>query len=199
MSRLAAQISFLLEADKLKAIARRTTLVDGSRRENSAEHSWHLALAAIVLREYAPDGVDLARVLELVTLHDMVEIDAGDTFAYDPAGVETKADRERAAADRIFRMLPPDQHEQAQRLWDEFEDHRTPEARYANALDRLQPLLQNAASDGGTWKTYSVTREQVLRRLAPVEDALPALWPLVLETIDRFFKKSGVRSQESEG
>src|ERR1700741_4121244 len=105
-SRLSSQISFLIEADKLKAVARRTTLTDGSRRENSAEHSWHLALAAIVLAEYAPAGVDLARVLELVTVHDLVEIDAGDTFAYDATGHETKVERERGAAARIFGLLP---------------------------------------------------------------------------------------------
>ena len=184
--RLARQIAFIVEADRLKSIIRRTPLIDGSRLENSAEHSWHLALAALVLREYVAEPVDLLRVLELVTVHDLVEIDAGDAFAYDAAAQSMKAAREQAAADRLFGLLPDDQTEYVRALWEEFEAQATMEARFANALDRLQPLLQNANSGGGSWRTHDLTRADVLRRMAPVETALPALWPSVVEIIDRF-------------
>jgi putative hydrolase of HD superfamily len=183
--RLAQQIAFLVQADRLKTILRRTPLSDNSRLENSAEHSWHLALAALALGEYAPTGVDVGRVLQLVVIHDLVEIDAGDTFAYDPAAHVTKDERERAAADRLFGMLPPDQRARFRALWDEFEAHVTIESRFANALDRFQALLLNAHAGGGSWATHGVRRSQVLTRMAPVESAVPSLWPYVLDVIDR--------------
>jgi putative hydrolase of HD superfamily len=184
--RIARQMAFLVEADKLKTIIRRTPLTDNSRLENSAEHSWHLAVAALALREHAPAGLDLGRVLELVAIHDLVEIDAGDTFAYDLAAHATKTERERAAANRIFSLLPPDQGVRLHELWVEFEAERTPESRYANALDRLQALLQNMQAGGGSWTAHRVTRPQVLARMAPVQSALPGVWPFVLDVIDRF-------------
>lgn len=185
--RLARQMEFVAEADKLKRVLRRTPLTDRSRHENSAEHSWHLAITALALAEYA-DSVDLRRVLELVAIHDLVEIDAGDTFAYDrDLDVHrTKADRERAAADRIFGLLPADQGPRLLALWEEFEAAETRESQVANALDRLQALLQNATAGGGSWIEYRVTRAQVLERMAPIESSLPALWPWVTEVIDRF-------------
>jgi putative hydrolase of HD superfamily len=183
--RLAQQIEFLVQADRLKTIIRRTPLIDNSRLENSAEHSWHLALAAIALREHAPADCDLSRVLMLVVVHDLVEIDAGDTFAYDPAAHATKAERERAAADRLFGLLPRDQALTFRALWDEFEEQATPDARYANALDRFQALLLNSQSGGGSWTTHHVTRTQVLARMAPVQSAAPGLWPFVLAAVDR--------------
>jgi putative hydrolase of HD superfamily len=183
--RLAQQLAFLVQADRLKTILRRTPLSDNSRLENSAEHSWHLALAAIALGEYAPPGVDVGRVLQLVVVHDLVEIDAGDTFAYDPAAHATKDERERAAADRLFGMLPPDQRTIFRGLWDEFEGRRTPEACVANALDRFQALLLNSHSGGGSWATYRVRKSQVLTRMAPVQSVLPSLWPYVLDVIER--------------
>ena len=134
---LSRQIAFIVEADRLKTIIRRTPLTDNSRLENSAEHSWHLAVAAIALREHAPSSVDLARVLEMVAIHDLVEIDAGDTFAYDIAAHHDKADRERLAAERIFGLLPIEQADRLHTLWEEFEAAETLEARYANALDRV--------------------------------------------------------------
>jgi len=184
--RLARQIAFLTEADKLKTVLRRTPLTDSSRLENSAEHSWHLVLAAMTLAEYSPADVDVRRVLELVTVHDLVEIDAGDTFAYDAAAYETKAQRELAAAERIFGLLPADQRDYFSGCWQEFEGQDTPESKYANALDRLQALLQNLGSGGGSWKSHGITRSDVLRRMAPVETALPGLWPFVLDVVDRF-------------
>ena len=184
--RLARQMAFLVEADKLKNILRRTPLSDGSRAENSAEHSWHLALAALALHEYAPAGVDVRRVLELVTVHDLVEIDAGDTFAYDAVAAEGKLDRERAAADRIFGLLPIDLRDRFRAAWDEFEAQETVDSRFANALDRLQALLQNMSSGGGSWTEHQVKRTQVLKRMEPVRTALPDVWPFVIEIIDRF-------------
>jgi 5'-deoxynucleotidase YfbR-like HD superfamily hydrolase len=148
--RLTQQIEFLIEADKLKQVLRRTPLADRSRRENSAEHSWHLILAAIVLREYSAAQIDLLRVLEMLAVHDLVEIDAGDTFAYDTQDLVTKAERERSAADRVFALLPTDQASRLRSLWEEFEAQETPEACFANAMDRLQPLLQNACAQGGS-------------------------------------------------
>ena len=187
--RLAQQVAFLTEADKLKTILRRTPITDGSRPENSAEHSWHLVLAAMTLAEYAPPDVGLRRVLELVTVHDLVEIDAGDTFAYDAAAYETKAARELAAAERIFGLLPADQASWFRACWDEFETNLTIEAKYANALDRLQALLQNMKSGGGSWREHGITRTDVLRRMAPVERELPELWQFVLDVVNRFFSE----------
>jgi putative hydrolase of HD superfamily len=194
--RLARQIAFLIEADRLKTILRRTPVSDNSRRENSAEHSWHLALAAMALHEYAPPGVDTSRVLELLIVHDLVEIDAGDTFAYDEAGHETRAAREQAAADRIFGLLPDDQRRRFRALWEEFEAMASAEARVANALDRLQALLQNMKAGGGSWSAPEVTRDRVFRRMAPIEAALPDVWPFVCETIDRYCALGVIRADE---
>ena len=195
INRLAQQIAFLLEADKLKTVLRRTPLTDASRPENSAEHSWHLVLAAIVLAEHGTTSVDLLRVLEMLTVHDLVEVDAGDTFAYDAGHLGTKAERERVAADRIFALLPPDQGARLRARWEEFEAHETPEARFANALDRLQPLLQNACAGGGSWRDHEVTRAQVLRRMDPIRSTLPDLWPRVMEIIETFCASGVLRGE----
>jgi putative hydrolases of HD superfamily len=184
--RVARQIAFLIEIDKLKKIERRTPLADSSRLENSAEHSWHLIVSAIVLREHAAVEFDLLHALEMLAVHDLVEIDAGDTFAYDTAGQASRVRREQAAADRIFALLPPDQHSNVRGLWEEFEAQDTAESRFANAIDRLQPLLQNAAANGGSWRDHPVTREQILQRMAPIQSHLPELWPFVVTIIDRF-------------
>jgi putative hydrolase of HD superfamily len=186
-TRLTQQLTFLVEADKLKTILRRTLLTDSSRQENTAEHSWHLALAAIVLEEYSYVPINLGRVLRMLTLHDVVEIDAGDTFAFDKAGNATKEDRERRAADRIFGLLPNDIGSDLRSLWEEFEAGSTPDARFANAVDRIQPFLQNTRTRGGTWRIYNLTREEVLHRMDPVRTALPALYPMVLATVDEYF------------
>lgn len=192
--RLARQITFLMEADKLKTIIRRTPLIDSSRRENSAEHSWHLVLTAMVMREYTSVEVDLPHVLEMMAVHDLVEIDAGDTFAYDMAGQATRRERELAAAERIFGLLPADQSAHFRDLWEEFEAQKTPESCFANAIDRFQPLLQNAGAGGGSWRTHHLTREQVLQRMGPIESALPRLWPLVVEIIHSFCAPGLIRT-----
>ena len=185
-ARLAQQIAFLIEADKLKSVVRRTPLVDTSRLENSAEHSWHLVLVIMVLREYGPADIDWMRVMEMAVVHDLVEIDAGDVSAYDVTALETKAQREQAAAARVFGLLPVDQRNRFRELWDEFERHDTPEARFANAVDRLQPLLQNEHSGGGSWCSQSLRDTQILHRMAPIESAMPDVWPHVLDVIESF-------------
>ena len=195
--RLEQQVAFLIEADKLKQVLRRTPLADSSRRENSAEHSWHLIVAAIVLLEHSAGDVNLLHVLEMLAVHDLVEIDAGDTFAYDAQDLVTKEERELAAAERIFGLLPPDQASRVRSLWDEFEAQQTPDAHFANAMDRLQPLLQNACAQGGSWRDHDLHREQVLRRMAPIESALPAAWPLVLKIVDDFCASGVLRTTES--
>ncbi|MFD0902423.1 HD domain-containing protein [Actinomadura sediminis] len=175
-SRLAAQIAFIVEVDRLKTVLRRSVLVADDRRENDAEHSWHLALMVTVLAEYADEPIDVGRTLKLVLLHDLVEIYAGDTFLYDEEGAATQEAREREAADRLFALLPDDQCAGFRALWDEFEERRTPEARFAKAMDRLQPLLLNYNNKGGTWRTPGVTDADVRRRKSVIGDASADLW-----------------------
>lgn len=181
--RLRQQIEFIIEIDKLKGVLRQTRLTDNSRQENSAEHSWHLGLMAIVLAEYAPPQVDWGRVLTMVLLHDVIEIDAGDTFCYDLQGNQDKMLREEKAATRIFGLLPKDQEEQFREIWEEFEAAATPTARFAVALDRLQPLLQNQQNQGRTWQLHSITQSAVRQRVTPVQDGIPQLWTLVEEVV----------------
>jgi putative hydrolase of HD superfamily len=185
MTRLDQQINFILEIDKLKSILRQTPITGPERRrENTAEHSWHIAVIAGLFAEYAPSTVDISRVMRMLLIHDIVEIDAGDTFAYDTVGYSDKEERERRAADRLFGLLPADQAVELRGLWDEFEDFATPESRYANALDRLQPLLLNSRTGGGSWNSHRVTRAQVLTRMAPIQAGAPELWPVVLALVD---------------
>jgi putative hydrolase of HD superfamily len=191
--RVSEQLAFLLEADRLKSVLRRTPLADDSRQENSAEHSWHLVLAALVLREHLAEPCDLLAVMEMLAVHDLVEIDAGDTFAYDVNAQADKAEREGAAAERVFGLLPPDQAERLKARWTEFEEQHTIDARFANALDRLQPLLLNAASGGGSWRAHHVTRAQVLARMEPIRETLPGLWPVVERIMQEFTDKGLLR------
>ena len=180
---LARQVSFLLEADRLKGVLRQTLLLDRSRRENAAEHSWHLILMALVLREHAPEGLDLGTVLCMLAVHDLVEIDAGDTYLYDEAGGATKAAREAAAADRLFALLPPEQAGTLRGLWEAFEARESPEARFAAALDRLQPLLHNFHTGGATWRAHGIRRRQVEARIRQVAEGSPALGDLAARLI----------------
>jgi putative hydrolase of HD superfamily len=182
--RLGAQLRFLLEIDALKTVLRRSLIADGSRRENSAEHSWHLAMLAIVLAEHAVEPVDLAKVVRMVLVHDIVEIDAGDTYIYDTEGYLTKDDRERAAADRIFALLPAEQGVRMRALWDEFEARETREARFARALDRFAPILANHHTEGGTWPLFKVTAAQVREKVRLIEDGSASLGAYARELVE---------------
>jgi putative hydrolases of HD superfamily len=182
--RLNAQLRFILEVDKLKRVLRQNLLVDGSRRENSAEHSWHLALSARTFAEHAPEGTDIDRVTEMLLIHDIVEIDAGDTFLFDQVNTETQDERERAAADRLFPLLPEDQAARARALWDEFEERATPEARFARAVDRLAPMLANWHNEGGAWVRFGVTRAQVMEKVKLVSEGSEALGAYATALID---------------
>ncbi len=183
--RFAEQIGFLLEMDKMKNVYRRTRVLHEDRSENDAEHAWHLAMLAIVLQEYANEPVDLAKVLTTVLIHDVVEIDAGDTYAYDAAGNATKAEREQKAADRLYGLLPPEQGAYLRQLWEEFEAQSTPEARFANALDRVQPLMLNYSKHGESWLSHGTRREQVEGRIRPVYDGSAQLGDFAMELIRR--------------
>ncbi|MDT8855708.1 HD domain-containing protein [Paracoccaceae bacterium Fryx2] len=190
--RLAAQFAFLTEADKLKSVLRATTLCDGSRRENSGEHSWHLALYALVLADHAAPGVDINRVIRMLILHDLVEIDTGDVPIHaqngSAHGSPGTAAAEARAADRIFGLLPPDLARDLRALWEEFEAAATPDAVFAKALDRVQPVMHNIASGGGTWATYSVTAEQLESRVGTrVARGAPDLWAWVRARTEAYF------------
>ena len=183
-SPLDRQIAFIVEIDRLKNVLRQNALVDGSRRENSAEHSWHVAMMALVLADYAESPVEISRVVELLLVHDLVEIDAGDTFAYDTKGAETQAQREEAAATRIFGMLPEPLATRLRARWDEFAASETPEARFALALDRLMPMTHNALTEGSAWRANGVVADQVRRRAESITRGAPELGALAQRLIE---------------
>jgi len=185
MRPLDSRLRFLREADQLKGVLRQSSILDGTRKENSAEHSWHLALMAQVLGGYAPPGSDLSRVTAMLLIHDLVEIDAGDLFVYADATAQARQEAaEHAAADRIFALLPAGQGRELRALWDEFEERRTPEARFARALDRLQPMLANYYLGGGTWQAHGIPASQVLEKVALIEDGSPALGDFARELVE---------------
>ncbi|MCC6483717.1 MAG: HD domain-containing protein [Armatimonadetes bacterium] len=181
--RLQQQIGFILEIDKLKRVLRQTVLTDASRPENSAEHSWHIALMAFLLQDYAAGDIDPMRVAKMLLIHDIVEIDCGDTYCYDEQGMIGKYEREQAAAKRIFGLLPADQSAELLELWEEFEARETNDSRYANALDRFQPLLHNFATEGLTWRDHGVTADKVLARNQHIADGAPDVWEYAREMI----------------
>jgi putative hydrolases of HD superfamily len=182
--RLEKQLRFILEMDQLKEVFRQTQCTRSRRAENDAEHSWHLCLAAIVLCEHANEpGLDVLRVLKMLIIHDLVEIDAGDTFAYDTALRANQHEREALAADRIFALLPPDQTAEFRGLWDEFEEMKTLEARFAAAIDRFQPCLLNCNTEGSAWKRHGVTEDRVIARNRHIADGSAALWEATAEMI----------------
>jgi len=190
IQRLQQQIEFMLEIDKLKHISRRTILTDRSREENSAEHSWHIAMAVFLFSEYAQDqNIDWYRVIKMLLVHDLVEIDAGDTYCYDHQSRKDQAQREQKAAERIFKILPLDQSRSFRKLWDEVENRETPESKYANALDRFQPFLQNYVTKGQIWQKNNITHRQVKDRMQPLFDGAPLLWNLVELLIDDAVQK----------
>lgn len=178
--RIHKQLAFLIEIDRMKSIYRQTLVMDRSRAETDAEHSWHFAMAAWVLYEHAADkDINMSRVIQMALVHDLVEIYAGDTFAYDTKGYADKDQRERAAADKLFAMLPADQGGLLRALWEEFDRMDTPDARYASAIDRLQPFISNYMTEGHTWVKHQVSAEQIYTRMRPLETAIPELWEFV--------------------
>ncbi|HCW04919.1 MAG TPA: hydrolase [Clostridium sp.] len=188
--RLLKQIEFITEIDKLKKIYRQNVVIGTSRNENDAEHSWHLAIMAILLSEYVEDEkLDLLRVIKMLIIHDLVEIDAGDTFCYDEKAKEDKAQREEKAAERLFNILPSDQAEEIMDLWKEFEEKETLEARFAACMDRLQPLILNYNTQGHTWQKPGVTSQKVLKRNEPLKETTPDLWEYAKEIIEDSVEK----------
>ncbi|WP_332457840.1 HD domain-containing protein [Tumebacillus avium] len=182
-------MDFLVEIDKLKSIYRRAVLMNRSRNENDAEHSWHLAVMAMVLLEHANESVDVLRVLKMLLVHDIVEIDAGDVSAYDLAGQAGKQERELAAAKRIFGLLPEEQREELFELWVEFEERKSAEAQFAAALDRLAPLLHNYQTEGQTWKEHGITLDMVLARNSQIGQGSERLWAFAQEIIRESVEK----------
>ena len=190
VNRLEQQMRFLVEVDKMKSVYRRTILIDKTRRESDAEHSWHFALMAMLLAENAdPEKVDCARVIRMALVHDLIEIYAGDTFAYDVQGNQDKRQRETEAADKLFALLPEDQAAEIRALWEEFDAMETPDAQYAAAIDRLQPFLNNYLTQGHTWGLGGVKSAQVYERMDPIRVALPEVWPFVDKMIQESIEK----------
>ena len=195
LDRLTCQLTFLTEADQLKTVLRRTSLITDPRKENTAEHSWHFALMALTLAEHATVPIDLPRVLKIALVHDLVEIDAGDSFVYDTSAMADKKEREEAAADRIFGLLPEDQAAEYRALWDEFEAQETPEAKFAAAVDRLCGMLPNYKNSGGSWTEHSVSAERVTQRNAPIGAGAPALWEVARGWIAEAVEKGWIASE----
>lgn len=191
--RLKRQLDFILEIDKQKNIFRQTHLSGHGRNENDAEHAWHMAVMAYLLQEYANEKVDIAKVMLMCLTHDIVEIDAGDTYAYDPVGLETQKAREQAAKERIYSLLPDDQKEALQAIFDEFEESKTPEAQFAHAMDNLQPLLLNHSNNGGDWKAHQVTAEQVYGRQSRTKEGSQRLFELTDTLIQENIAKGNLR------
>ena len=177
--KLQKQIRFAIVIDEMKNIFRRNLIIDGTRRENDAEHSWNLAMLAMLFEEYSTEKVDLEKVLKIALVHDLIEVYAGDTFAYDVKGNEDKLQREIESANKLFGILDPEQGAEIRALWDEFEAKETAESKYANAIDRIQPLINNYMTNGHTWKEGDVHAPQILKRMDIIRTTTPALWPIV--------------------
>lgn len=190
--RLKKQKEFILEVDKMKTIYRQTHIRGYERQENDAEHSWHLALMAFLLSEYANEEVDVFHVMKMVLIHDLVEIDAGDTYAYDAEGNTTKREREEKAADRIFGILPEDQGKEIRQLWEEFEKGETPEARFAHVLDNFQPLTLNDDNDGKDWKRHQVKKSQIVKRNENTPQGSSDIWECMEELIEKNVRKGNI-------
>ena len=183
--RLSQQIAFIKEIDKIKYIQRKTKLINSDRYENDAEHSWHLAMMTIVLSEYSNANIDVLKVLKMVLIHDIVEIDTGDTFLYDTQKNHVNTDEELVAAKRIFGMLPTEQAEEFINIWEEFEAGQTNEAKFAKAMDRFEPVLQNTSNNGGTWAEYSVGYEKVFEKLKGINSGSEVVWDYTKMLLDK--------------
>lgn len=192
MEELEQQIRFLLELDKQKKIGRQTYLADGSRKEGDAEHAWHLAIMAFMLADYANQTIDVLKTVKMVLLHDVIEIDAGDTYAYDTEANKTKRDREVKAADRIYGLLPERQKQEYRALWEEFEAMETPEAKFANTLDKVQPVLLNNASGGRSWREHQIKADQIMARNERTHEGSETLWSYIRNLIEENIKKGNI-------
>lgn len=182
--RLLKDIKFIVELDKMKSILRQTSIIGEEKREDDAEHSWHISVMAMVLEEYSNEKIDICKVIKMLLTHDLVEIFAGDTFCYDKVGNEDKREREELAAEKIFGMLDEDKGRELRDLWDEFEEMKTPEALFAVSMDRLQPMLNNYHNNGGTWRKFNVAKGDIYERIAPVKDSSDELWNFVQNMIE---------------
>ena len=183
--RLDMQLKFSAEIDKMTGIIRRTSLIDKSRRENDAEHSWHIAAMAMLFEEYAKEPVNVSRAVEMCIVHDLIEIYAGDTFAYDVKANEDKADREKKAADKLFSQLPQEQGKMIRSLWEEFDAMETPDAKYASCMDRLQPFMHNSLTEGFTWVESGTNRKVVEKRTAVIKEFMPAVYKWIEANIEK--------------
>ena len=191
--RFEKQLAFALEVDKEKNILRQTHLSDHGRRENDAEHAWHMALMIYLLREYADESFDVSRAMIMALIHDVVEIDAGDTYAYDTEGIATQKEREARAADRIFGLLPEDQNRELRAIFEEFEANETPEAHFAHAMDNIQPLILNHSNGGSDWREHGISVAQVMKRQSLTSLASQDLWEYTKTLIEENFKKGSLK------
>src|SRR6056297_79604 len=198
IERLDRQMQFILEIDKLKDIQRRNYLLNAKKRENSSEHSWHVAVMAMVLAEHSEQKLDLCRVISMLLIHDLVEIDAGDTYCYDQQAALDKSDRENAAAERLFSLLPQDQGRWIKNLWQEFEAGISPEARFANAVDRLMPLLHNYYTQGKSWLEHGISSDEVRARVASIQGWSETLWEYALKVIEKSESYGYLKTKQSK-
>ncbi len=190
------QMKFILELDKLKNVTRQSYIADGSRKENDTEHSWSLAMMCLILQEYANESIDALKTMAMVLIHDIVEIDAGDTYAYDQEGNRTKRAREVAAADRIFGLLPEDQAMWMRQLWEEFEQGETPEARFARTLDKVQPVMLNDVTGGKAWREHQVRESQIMGRNVNTHLGSERIWEYCRELIEKNLDNGNIRKGE---
>lgn len=195
MTRLEQQVNFIVEIDKVKNIFRQTYLADTNRKENDAEHSWHLAISAFLLKEHVKEEVDLLKTILMVLIHDLVEIDAGDTYAYDDVGAQTKREREEKGAERIFGMLPEDQGEYFWELWEEFEAYESADAKFAHLLDNFQPLLLNDASNGKSWEEHGVKKSQIYKRNEKIEETSVPVWEYMKALVQKHIELGHVKDE----
>ena len=193
--RFEKQLAFILEADKEKNILRQTHLSGHGRQENDAEHAWHMAMMIYLLKEYANEPIDLAKTMMMALIHDIVEIDAGDTYAYDEAAMASQAERERVAAERIFGMLPDDQRDELLELFEEFEAGETPEAKFARTMDNLQPLMLNHSNDGGDWREHQVTKTQIMKRHGRNQLGSEVIGAYTKNLIEENVRKGNIRDE----
>lgn len=193
--RLQKDMEFIIELDRMKSIIRQTSIIGEDKREDDAQHSWHISVMAMILSEYTNEKVDVCKVIKMLLTHDLVELFAGDTFCYDEVANQDKRNRELAAAEKIYGMLDEDKGKELRALWDEFEEQKTPEALFAASMDRLQPILSNYHNNGGTWKKFDVPQSHIYRRIAPIKESSDVLWNFVEELIEEAYNKGFINKK----